>query len=70
MVKNLSANAGESRDTGLSPELGKSPAEGNGNPFQYPCLEKSHGQRSLVGYSQWGQRVRHNLATEHDLTGK
>ena len=22
---------------------------------------ESHGQRSLVGYSQWGRRVRHNL---------
>ena len=22
-----------------------------------------------MGYSQWGHRVRHNLATEHDLTG-
>ena len=26
---------------------------------------KSHGQRSLVGYSPWGHRVRHNWATEH-----
>ena len=22
-----------------------------------------------MGYSQWGHTVRHNLATEHDLTG-
>ena len=27
--------------------------EGNGNPLQYSCLQKSHGQRSLVGYSPW-----------------
>ena len=27
---------------------------------------KSHGQRSLVGYSPWGgRRVRHDLVTEH-----
>ena len=26
----------------------------NGNPLQYSCLGKSHGQRSLVGYSPWG----------------
>ena len=26
----------------------------NGNPLQYSCLEKSHGGRSLVGYSPWG----------------
>ena len=29
-------NAG---DPGLSPGLGRSPGEGNGNPFQYCCLE-------------------------------
>ena len=27
--------------------------EGNGNPFQNSCLGKSHGQRSLEGYSSW-----------------
>ena len=27
--------------------------------------EKLHGQRSLVGYSPWGHRVRHNWVTEH-----
>ena len=31
-------NAG---DTGLVPELGQSPGEGNGNPLQYSCLENS-----------------------------
>ena len=28
-------------DLGSSPGLGKSPGEGNGNPFQYSCLEDS-----------------------------
>ena len=28
--------------------------EGDGTPLQYCCLEKSHGQRSLVGCSPWG----------------
>ena len=36
VVKNPHANAG---DAGLIPELGTSPEEGNGNPFQYSCLE-------------------------------
>ena len=27
------------RDVGLIPELGRSLGEGNGNPFQYSCLE-------------------------------
>ena len=26
-------------DPGSIPGLGRSPAEGNGNPLQYPCLE-------------------------------
>ena len=40
-------------DLGLSPELGRSPGGGHGNPLQYTCLENPHGQRSLVGYSPW-----------------
>ena len=39
MVKNLPANAGDNRDVGLIPGLGRSPGEGNGNPLQYSCLE-------------------------------
>ena len=39
VVKNLPANAGEARDMGLTPGLGRSPGEGNGNPLQYSCLE-------------------------------
>ena len=31
VVKTPHANAGEKRDTGLSPKLGRSPREGNGN---------------------------------------
>ena len=54
MVKNLPANAGDSRHAGLIPGLGRSFGIGNGNPSQYSCLEKSHGQRSLAGYIPWG----------------
>ena len=39
VVKNLPANAGDVRDTGLIPGLGRSPGGGHGNPFQYSCLE-------------------------------
>ena len=41
----------------MIPESGRLPVEGNGNPFQYSCLEKSHGQRSLVGYSPWVEEL-------------
>ena len=33
------ANAGDIRDAGLIPVLGRSPGEGNGNPLQHFCLE-------------------------------
>ena len=41
MVKNPSANAGDIKDTGLIPGLGRSPGGGHGNPLQYSCLENS-----------------------------
>ena len=39
MVKSLPANAGDLRDVGLIPGLGRSPGEGNDNPHQYSYLE-------------------------------
>ena len=39
MVKNLPANAGDTRDAGLIPAFGRSPGGGDGNPLQYSCLE-------------------------------
>ena len=38
VVKNLPANAGDLREAGLIPELGRSPGGGHGNPLQYSCL--------------------------------
>ena len=62
MVKNPPASAG---DMGLIPRSGRSPGEGNGNPFQYSCQGKSHGQRTLECYSpQNCKRIRHNLVTK------
>ena len=37
MVKNLRANAGDARDSGSTPGLGRSPGVGNGKPLQYSC---------------------------------
>ena len=39
MVKNLPANAGHEGDAVSILGQGRSPGEGNGNPFQYYCLE-------------------------------
>ena len=49
----IACNAG---DLGLISRWGKSPGEGNGNPFQCSCLENPHGQRSLAGYSPWDRK--------------
>ena len=38
VVKNLPVNAGDIKDMGLIPELGRSPREENGNPLHYSCL--------------------------------
>ena len=34
-------SACNARDSGLTPELGRSPGERNGYPLQYSCLENS-----------------------------
>ena len=37
-AEHLCANAGDARDSGLIPGLGRSPGIGHGNPLQYACL--------------------------------
>ena len=39
MLKNMPANVGDIRDAGSIPGLGRSPAGGDGNLFEYSCLE-------------------------------
>jgi len=39
VVKDTPARAGDIRDTGSIPGLGRSPGGGHGNPLQYSCLE-------------------------------
>ena len=52
-------------DVDLIPGSARSLGEGNGNPLQLLLPEKSHGQRSLVGYIPWSRkRVGHDLATK------
>ena len=41
-------------DMDLIPGSGRSPGEGNGKLTSAFLPQKSHGQRSLVGYSPWG----------------
>ena len=46
------------------------PGRRHGNPFPFSCLENSHGQRSLVGYSPQGCKesdMTEVTAYTHDL---
>ena len=61
MVKNPLANAGDIRDTGSTPESGRSSGGGHGQLTPVFLPGESHGQRSLEGYSPRGCK-------ESDLT--
>ena len=65
--KKSSANTGDTRDTSSIRGSGRFPGGGNGNPLQYSCLKKSHGQRSLAVYSPWGRKE--SDMTEHTPMG-
>ena len=61
MVKNLPAEAGDVRDTGLLPGLGRSPGGEHGNPLQYSCLENPMDSPPGSGLQSMGsQRVGHD----------
>ena len=53
--KESACNAG---DLGLIPESGSFPREGNGNPFQYSCLENSMEGGAWQAMSIRSQSVR------------
>ena len=55
--KESAYNAG---DAGSIPGSGRSPGEGNGNPFQYSCLENLWTVEPDGLQSVGSQRVRHN----------
>ena len=61
MVRNLPTNAG---DMGSIPGLGRSPEKEIATHSVF-LPGKSHGHKSLVGYSPWShKRVGHDLATK------
>ena len=67
--KQLAANAGDIRDTGLIPGSGRSPGEGNGNPLPYACKIPWTEEPDRLQPIE-SQRVRHdwsNLARRHGL---
>ena len=56
VLKNPSGNAGNVREVGSIPGLGRSPGGGHGNPLQHFLPGESHGQRSLAGCSPRGHK--------------
>ena len=65
VVKNPPANAGDARDLGMIPGLGRSPGEGNGNLLPVFLFGKFHGQRTLLGYSLCSHKG--SNTTEHAI---
>ena len=57
MVKSPPANAGDIRDAGSIPGLGRSPGGGHGNLFLYSCLEnpmdRGDWQAAVHGSKEW-----------------
>ena len=61
VVKNPPANAGDIRDSGSIPGLGRSPGVGNGNLLHYSYLENS------MDRGAWWAAV-HEVSNELDMT--
>ena len=61
MVKNLPANAGDTRDVSSIPRSGRSPGVENGDLRQYSCLENS------IDRGSW-QAIVHGVTKESDTT--
>ena len=58
VVENLPDNSGDARDVGFNSGLGRLRGVGNGNPFQYSCLENP------MDRGAWGDTV-HRVAKSH-----
>ena len=64
-ARESACNAGVSGYSGSISGSGRSPGGGHDYPAPVSLPGKSQGQRNLVGYSPWGLKESHNLATEH-----
>ena len=65
MVKNLPAKAGDARDAGSLPGLGRSLGVGNGNPLQSSCLANpmDRGAWQATGHSPGSRKELTRLST-------
>ena len=60
--KESACNAADTGDVGSTPESGRSPRGGNGNPFQYSCLENHIDRGARKATVHGVTRVGHDLA--------
>ena len=65
MVRDTPANAGDIREAGSIPGLGRSPGGGCGNPLQYSCLENPMDRGAWRAAVHWVAESRHNRALTH-----
>ena len=65
VIKNPPASAGDAGGTGSIPGSGRSPREGNGNPFQYSCLENPMDRGAWWATFMGSQRVGHAWACKN-----
>ena len=65
MVKNPPANAGAIGDVSSIPGWGRSSGGGNGNSFQYSCMENSMDKGVWQATVMGSQKVRHNWASHY-----
>ena len=63
VLKNLPADAGDMR---LIPGPGRSPGAGDGNPFQYSCLENPMDRGAWPAVIRKVQRVVHEQLSQHN----
>ena len=70
-VKNLPANAGDVRDVGSVPGLGRSPGGGHGNPIQNSSLEnpKDRGAWRAMVHRIAESDMMKRLSLAHNYTG-
>ena len=69
MVNNPPANAGDARNAGSIPVLGRCSGVRNGNSFQYSCMENSMDRGAWQATVHRVTRVRHDLATKPPSKG-
>ena len=74
VVKNLSANSGNVRDTALIPVSGRSTGEGHGNPLQYSCRENHIDRGALlttvIKSQSWPQLKQLSIYTHYEHSSK